>query len=188
MDEQQTTERRCENCGAPLEWKPGEPRRDFLRRIYCNRTCWSQGKRRDWRRRFWRNVDRGQPNECWLWRGPTHDGYGMFFKDGRSCRAHIVMAETVHGSRPEGQEVRHLCAVRACVNPAHLKWGTRQENVMDMIHHSGHHNAKLTQENVREIRRRLGIETHQVIADEFGVSKATIDDVAAGRTWRWLNG
>ena len=186
MDKEHRT---CENCGTLLEWKPGEPRRDFLVRKYCNRTCWSEGKRKNWRPRFWAKVEQAGPDDCWLWTGALYEGYGQFLTHSkRSRRAHIIVAEEFHGQGEEGQEVRHLCGVRHCVNPAHLRWGTRQENMRDMVLH-GTSRAKLTVEDVRSIRREIAAGEKMVsIARKFGVSDATIYDLKYGRTWGWVNG
>lgn len=44
--------------------------------------------------------------------------------------------------------------------------------------------AKLTQEQVDDIRRRVPNESKQALADEFGVSHGTIRSIESGRTWR----
>ena len=179
--------RTCQNCGTLLEWRPGEPRRDFERRMFCNRDCWSKGKRKQWRKRFWAKVDQRGPDECWPWTGCLHQGYGEFLvADRRTRRAHIIMAQEFHGEGGPGLEVRHLCGNRACVNPNHLKWGTRQENMHDMVLH-GTSVAKLRPRDVRIIRWRLGKgHSHAAIARDYGLAAATIDDLAAGRTWGWV--
>jgi DNA-binding XRE family transcriptional regulator len=45
-------------------------------------------------------------------------------------------------------------------------------------------NAVLSEEQVREIRRRLGTETQTALAEEFGVSRSCIWDIDHGRSWR----
>ena len=47
--------------------------------------------------------------------------------------------------------------------------------------------AKLTEEQVREIRARLAAgETHQEIADDYGVSARLIGNINTGKSWGWL--
>ena len=48
--------------------------------------------------------------------------------------------------------------------------------------------GKLTDEKAGAIKdaARYGDMTRQQIADEFGVSKSTVHDIASGRTWGWL--
>lgn len=87
----------------------------------------------------------------------------------------------------------HLCDVRACVNPDHLSYGTRAENLAHMweagrgVRSLGEKcgKSRLTAAGVLEIRRmRETGSTQKVIADTFGVSKSTIAAVLRGRTWQ----
>lgn len=66
---------------------------------------------------------------CWLWqRGKTSSGYGAFsYSGGRS--AHVWSYQQHVGPIPDGHEIDHLCAVPACVNPAHLEAVTHEENM-----------------------------------------------------------
>lgn len=63
--------------------------------------------------------------DCWLCTGyVTPGGYGY---DGREY-AHRRAYVEAHGPIPEGYVVDHLCRVRACVNPAHLRVIPKAEN------------------------------------------------------------
>lgn len=46
----------------------------------------------------------------------------------RMTLCHRIAYEVAHGPIPEGMTVDHLCHNRRCVNPAHLRLLTRQEN------------------------------------------------------------
>ena len=87
--------------------------------------------------RFWRKVERGGPDSCWMWRAATVNGYGAFglrSPDGiqRMRGAHRVSWEWANGRlTTQGEVVRHLCGVRGCVNPAHLAVGGATENYAD---------------------------------------------------------
>jgi hypothetical protein len=49
--------------------------------------------------------------------------------------------------------------------------------------------SKLTALQVREIRRELAAgRTHAPIAADYGVSPQTIDRIALGKIWGWLDG
>jgi hypothetical protein len=84
--------------------------------------------------RFWAKVQRGTDDECWLWTGGTAHGYGRFRPDPRrssrrpAVAAHRFAYELLIGPIPEGLTLDHLCEVRNCVNPAHLRPATNGDN------------------------------------------------------------
>ena len=84
--------------------------------------------------RYWAKVDKRTPTDCWLWIGAKNsNGYGQINAGGRrgtNLYAHRVAWEMVYGPIPVGLEIDHLCRVRLCVNPAHLKPVTHRENLL----------------------------------------------------------
>ena len=67
--------------------------------------------------------------DCVIYNGPRDpDGYGRF----RGKAAHRWAYATYVGEIPEGLSVLHSCDNPPCVNPAHLRVGTQQDNVNDM--------------------------------------------------------
>jgi DNA-binding transcriptional regulator YiaG len=74
------------------------------------------------------------------------------------------------------------------VNPQHLFLGTNTDNLRDMAaknrstHGEKNKGAKLTESQVAAIRATVG-QTHQQIADAFGVSRVTIKRIKRRRTW-----
>lgn len=44
--------------------------------------------------------------------------------------------------------------------------------------------AKLKEEQVAEIKARLGKETHDAIAADYGVCRGTISAISSGKIWR----
>lgn len=78
--------------------------------------------------RFWTKVS--FTSSCWLWTANQNGrGYGRVVQDGASRPVHRVAFEEFNGQIPEGMEIDHLCKVRHCVNPAHLRVVTHLENV-----------------------------------------------------------
>lgn len=84
--------------------------------------------------RFWSKVNK--TNTCWLWTASKYDsGYGAFGLGWRDVGyAHRVAYEWLVGPIPEGFVVDHICHVRHCVNPEHLRLATPKQNVEN---HSG---------------------------------------------------
>jgi DNA-binding XRE family transcriptional regulator len=132
---------------------------------------------------------------CWDWTSSKGTkGYGQFSTGTRKTQkiemAHRAAWILFRGDIPEGMVVRHKCRHK-CVNPDHLELGTPAENAQDMVRDGtrgiGARNSqvKLTEEQVQEVRRREG-ENQYTLADEFGVSQATISNIYRGRVWTHL--
>jgi hypothetical protein len=152
--------------------------------------------------RFWAKVARSIEEQCWEWTGGrNHRGYGNFRADGRTVRAHRFAWEQVNGSIPAGLMICHRCDNPSCCNPAHLFVGTAKDNVRDMIakgrdvrpphggaNHcrgSASHLAKLTEEQVIQIRRRYQAgERPRFLSAEFGVGTQMIWNIGTGRWWK----
>lgn len=83
------------------------------------------------RRRFWAKVDR-RDGGCWAWTGYSlpYDGRGKFGLKGYAVFAPRVAWAIANGREPNGL-VLHSCDNPNCVNPAHLRVGTFQENIRD---------------------------------------------------------
>lgn len=69
---------------------------------------------------------------CWEWtavkNGPA--GYGRFTFEGKKVLAHRWSYEHFVGEIPEGLVIDHICRVRHCVNPDHLRPATTKENLL----------------------------------------------------------
>lgn len=144
--------------------------------------------------RFWSKADQDGERECWEWNAKRDkDGYGWFSpQHGKKVHAHRVSWMITNGTIPDGLYVLHTCDNPGCVNPKHLKLGTHQDNMDDMVARNRlpseagelNHRAKLTWDQVREIRRRYPNFSQQFIAKEYGVSPKTISKIITGIRWK----
>lgn len=97
-------------------------------------------------KKFWRNVQIGEPDECWLWTGNTNKkGYGQI----RIPRVGMVMAHRhaytlINGPLEAGQVVLHACDNPPCVNPRHLSAGSNVDNMQDMVQKGRHAEQQVT--------------------------------------------
>jgi len=121
--------------------------------------------------RFWSKVNKD--GDCWLWTAVTnHHGYGMFNAgtDGPIVRAHRWSWEAENGPIPEGLVIDHLCRIRTCVRPSHLRVVTNRENVLagdtfaarkaaqtHCVHGHSLEGAYITKKNQRKCRTCVSI-------------------------------
>lgn len=151
-------------------------------------------------RRFERYYDVNDETGCWEWQKFIDEwGYGRITDGGKSRMAHRVAFELhrdeeLPGFSPDHQ-INHTCHNPACVNPDHLYIGTAKENMHDAIdvdswgdnrpRGSKVGNSKLTEDGVVEIKERcLSGESQKDVADDFGVSHATVNKIMVGKQWQ----
>ncbi len=142
--------------------------------------------------RFWDGIVKAKSG-CWEWTGSLCTGYGRIRIGPRRVLAHRYSYEIHCGPVPDGLFVCHRCDNRLCVNPLHLFVGTAKDNHDDMmakgrwnggVGETNSH-AVLTVGKVVEIRRRRATgESARTLAQAFGVTRSTVWEILAGRTWR----
>jgi hypothetical protein len=73
-----------------------------------------------------------EPNTgCWLWfRSLDSRGYGNSWHGNAHWKAHRLAWLAYRGPIPDGLELDHICRVRSCVNPSHLRAVTGKENTL----------------------------------------------------------
>jgi hypothetical protein len=116
-----------------------------------------------------------------------HHGYGQKWDRERKKVVAVhrwVMAQITGWEAIEGKVVMHLCDNPACFRFDHLQVGTQADNNRDRDS-KGRTNPskKLSADQVREIKQRLGTTTPLELAAEFGVTRNTIYHIKNG--WHW---
>ena len=139
-------------------------------------------------------------DECLIWpfaraRSRRHRGYGHLKIEGKTVQAHRYACEHVHGAAPfPAAQAAHSCGNGhlGCCNPKHVSWKTASENQLDRITHGtdgrGTRNpsAKLTDNDVREIRALEGVKSQREIAKKFGIGQAHVHRIHKRLRWEWL--
>jgi hypothetical protein len=150
--------------------------------------------------RFWAKVDKTEG--CWEWTGCLNgDGYGNYRLKNRLMFSHrysYIIHHPLTIDLLEHREiyVLHKCDNPKCVNPSHLFLGSQSDNMRDMtakgrgIQMNGerHHKTTLTEAQVQEIRGRWlsGGITQLKLANEYRVSKATLNKIILRKTWKHI--
>jgi len=123
-------------------------------------------------------------DECLQWPyGSNPQGYGATALNGKNMSASRRVCIEFYGVSPEPKmDAAHSCHNPQCVNPRHLRWATRRDNIADRVA-DGTNGKVLTNDDVQEIRKLLPSETQTAIAKMFGVDKSTIHSIARGKRW-----
>lgn len=176
--------------------------------------------------RFWSKVNRtNNPDDCWIWTASlTKKGYGNFnLRRLKIQLAHRAAYLIANGELPNNLLVCHTCDNPPCCNPNHLFLGTIQDNSddcsrkgrqccgqrrsevikkrfvdnPDLLRGVNNPQAKLTEDQVREIRRlyasapkcnvrnkRMSENGLTNLSRRFGVSISVIKSVVSKTTWK----
>lgn len=143
---------------------------------------------------------------CWIWQGgTTKSGYGYGYFKGVKYHGIHRLSLRVRDRLKENPNRQIKCrhgnvngrpCPRACVNPAHLSWGSAKNNAQDRKRDetslTGERNpsAKLTQQQVNTIRKRGKVGTYLELAEgyskEFGfeISRSALRRIITGKTWK----
>lgn len=104
---------------------------------------------------------------------------------------HQLVAEAFIGPRPLGFVTCHGDGDSLNNNAANLRYDTPAGNSADAIRHgtqahgTDHPMAKLTEADVRQLRQRVARgEAPLAIAEEFGITRWTVNEIARRRTWQ----
>mgnify|MGYP000851313501 FL=1 len=106
---------------------------------------------------------------------------------------HSLVAEAFIGPCPDGLEINHKNGRKADNCPSNLEYCSHSENFIHALstglavppRGSRHGCARLCEEDVIEIRRRVALGTTQAaIGREYGVAIQTINKIIRGKTWK----
>jgi hypothetical protein len=151
-----------------------------------------------WKVKFYKHTLLPNENGCMIWNGsPSKNNLNVYGKiqywKGKGKAAHRYSYELHFGAIPVGMHVLHKCDIPKCVAPNHLFLGTQSENMFDMHRKNRHavplaeehHNAKLTNDDVRKIKdlRKDGM-TYKQLAKIFHVSPACISHIFNNRSYK----
>lgn len=190
----------CAICGKDVSRLPSK----VHGRVFCSRDCLNVANRIEHPRtrtaippavRFWAKVRK--TDGCWLWTGfREHSGYGKF-RINRSTSpvpAHRFSYELENGPISDPTLiVRHTCDNPPCVNPAHLLIGTKLDNAHDRDSRGrsgvvgvNNPHAKLTEDQVREIRRRYTGAWGEMspLMREFGITAPAFYAIVRRTGWK----
>jgi hypothetical protein len=145
-------------------------------------------------KRFWRDVQKGVEDDCWLWVGCREKkGYGSFELQYKHYKSHQV-SFFLHNGYWASPMVLHSCDNPPCCNPKHLREGDVVANAHDAHERnrfakgSKSSNAKLIESQVIIIKRRIrNGDPLSAIAKDYGVNYMTIFDIRRERCWSHIN-
>lgn len=137
--------------------------------------------------------------DCHLWSGSTNSGLPTYKPAGQPCTlVRRAMYQLAGGTLERRVPIDVTCDERLCINPAHLKkssvrkigqkaaaqgaWRTKARAAKIASAKRAGPQAKLTIEDARLIR--LSTETGLALAARYGVNRAVIVGIKAGKRWR----
>lgn len=119
-------------------------------------------------------------------------GYGQIWLRGKMVLVHREMATLIHGQPEDKQMALHSCDNPSCINPEHLSWGSRSQNMKEMWargrapEKKPRPDRRLTYEIAEVIRAKYasGKFTYKVLASEYGISDKSIEFLVKRKTYK----
>lgn len=138
------------------------------------------------------NIVKNPLTGCWLWKGAYFaSGYGQInnkMLQKSPTTTHRASWELHRGKIPDGLMVLHKCDDRRCANPDHLYLGNNQDNMIDRSKRGVVHQMRLTEENVREMRRlRQEGWPWRKLAERYSVAMNAVISATMGKSWAYID-
>lgn len=109
---------------------------------------------------------------------PGAQGYGWACRNAKKVSAHRLAFKTWVGPLKPTDLVRHKCDNTICIEPTHLESGSRTDNNRDTARRDRHGNAKLTNNDVVDIRWVHGLgASGGSLARAYGVTPTLISQI-----------
>lgn len=130
---------------------------------------------------------------------PAFDGYGYLFvvlsKNGKhkTKKIHQLVAEAFIGECPHGKQINHKDGIKINNLPENLEYVTSKENTLHSInilgnykHGKYHWKAKLTDEQVGEIRKKYktGKCTQNELAKKYNIHRGQLSKICNYKSWK----
>ena len=137
-------------------------------------------------------------NECMEWSGAKHPkGYGLISVQCKTIKLHrFILEHKLQRKIDKNKCALHLCNNPPCCNPLHIIEGTNKENVdykvqCDRQARGKFHGlkgelnsfAKLSESDIREIRKQTGIILQRDLAKAYNVSRTHISAIQTYKLW-----
>lgn len=132
-------------------------------------------------------------DECTVW-PYKRDGCGYGILDQSTVSRRVCAATYGPPPTPE-HESAHSCGNGhlGCYTKRHLRWATHLENAADMIRHGRSARGRrgprtrLTEVDVREIRRLIATHSQGEIGRLFGIRQPHVHQIINRKCWAWLD-
>ena len=133
---------------------------------------------------------------CREWQGLLNlQGYGVIGYDGKSVLVHRLAWALKYKSWPENM-LLHSCDNSKCINIKHLREGSQQDNMNDMMNRNrharlkgeDHGSAKLTEKQVIKIRKKYktGRYTQKKLGEMYGITNANVSEICSKKSWKHI--
>lgn len=146
---------------------------------------------------FMKRAMRYDGKDCLIWPFMRNSAGYPQIHIGRKCYLVTrIICREIHGEPPlPDSAAAHSCGKGhlGCISPSHLSWKTRVENMADTLIHGTHNRgerhgmARLTRDDVRDIRKLAHTLPHREIAEAYGIAKDTVSNIKRRKYWAWLD-